>query len=190
MNVNAESLAEVQALLTVRSWVLMDEEQRDKLMAEVIAPRWGMTTSDGVVLKGTVWAELTGATSASIKDRYYRIVAAQRRAENETNDARSEPTTAQRSSIRSAGSAIRKHPTLAAELLNDPEVGHTFEDAVEALQSLRLPHLTNGEKFLDLCDSAKRYWDLKRDQFTEEDHEHIQIGTDLIACIRMEWENR
>lgn len=54
----SESYADIQELAQQVSWMLMDEDQRDEFMEKVVVPRWGKTTSDGVVMKATAWAKM------------------------------------------------------------------------------------------------------------------------------------
>lgn len=124
-----ESLADIQALAHRVAWDLMDEAQRDDLMEKVVVPRWGDITSDGVVLKGTAWAKIIGTTVNVIEGRFYRLS----RSEGESKPLSSGPTTDQKGSIRSARSAMRKHPDLAKQLVADPEIAELVADALRAV---------------------------------------------------------
>lgn len=116
----SETAGQVAAEIPRFSWLLMDEEQRDDLMENVVLPRYMKTTVDGVQLGPTWWAEAVGATMSAIENRVRRLRKAQ---DSEgVESSRSGPTSTQRASVRSARSAIRKHPELARELLADEEV--------------------------------------------------------------------
>jgi hypothetical protein len=121
----AETYEEVREKLQAASWEIMDEEQRDEVMEKVVEPRWGKTTHDGIVLKGTAWAKLLGTTEATIRNRHARL---QARDQGEPASA-SAPAPNQRASIRSARAAIKAHPELAADLLGDPDVAEAIDDA-------------------------------------------------------------
>lgn len=123
-----ETLADIEALAHRVSWELLDESQRDDFIRRVVVPRWGATTADGVVMKGTAWAGLLGTTEGTIKHRVSRLRVADQR---KPAPAR-RPSKSQRSQIRGARSAIRQHPELAAELIDDPEVAEAVQQATPA----------------------------------------------------------
>lgn len=83
-----ETFADVTALIPRYSWEIMDEEQRDELMAKVVLPRYMKTTSDGVQLGPTAWAEMVGATARAIESRVYRLRQQASRNEGELEHAR------------------------------------------------------------------------------------------------------
>jgi hypothetical protein len=113
-----ETYEDVRGLLQTASWEVMEEDQRDDVIAKVVLPRWGKVTKDGVVLKGTAWAKLLGTTEATIRNRVARLQAA----DQGKSASASGPQPNQRASIRSAKASIKKHPELAKGLLNDPDV--------------------------------------------------------------------
>lgn len=78
-----ETLADVAALIPRYSWEIMDEEQRDELMANVVLPRYMQTTADGIELGPTAWAEMVGATAESIRGRVRRLQQSQKEANGE-----------------------------------------------------------------------------------------------------------
>lgn len=73
----SETFADVAALIPRYSWEIMDEEQRDDLMAKVVLPRYMQTTADGVQLGPTAWADMVGATAGAIRMRVDRLKAKQ-----------------------------------------------------------------------------------------------------------------
>lgn len=77
-----ETFADVAALIPRYSWEIMDEAQRDDLMASVVLPRYMKTTADGVQLGPTAWAEMVGASPAAVKNRIHRLQASQRTPES------------------------------------------------------------------------------------------------------------
>jgi hypothetical protein len=64
---------DVAALIPRYSWEIMDEQQKDDLMAKVVLPRYMETTSDGVQLGPKAWAKLLGTTASAITNRVYRL---------------------------------------------------------------------------------------------------------------------
>jgi hypothetical protein len=75
-----ETLADVTALVPRYSWEIMDEEQRDELMAKIVLPRYKKTTADGVKLGPSAWAEMFGVPSAdTIRKRVERLKEGQER---------------------------------------------------------------------------------------------------------------
>lgn len=123
----SETYDDVRNLLTTASWEVMDEDQRDDVIAKVVLPRWGKLTADGVSLKGTAWAKLLGTTMATIETRVRRLRATE---QEESASATNGPQPNQRASIRSAKASIKKHPELARTLLNDPDVRKAATDAL------------------------------------------------------------
>ena len=115
----AETYDDVRGLLQTASWEVMDEDQRDDVIAKIVVPRWGKTTADGVVLKGTAWGKLLGTTMSVIEARVRRLRASD---QGKSASASNGPQPNQRASIRSAKASIKKHPELAKSLLADPEV--------------------------------------------------------------------
>jgi len=133
----SETLDQVKKKLQRCSWDVMDEEQRDRLIKDVIVPRWGATTRDGHVLKATLWAEILGTTERTIRGRYERL---KRRSEPISERPSTEPSQFQKDDIRGARSAIRNHPELAAELLKDPEIAATIRDAIVTQERREMHH--------------------------------------------------
>lgn len=125
----AQTLAEIGEEVSRQSWVLLDEDERDDLMRNVIVPRWGETTADGVVLKATAWARMLGATEPAIKNRYQRLTRSEAESTSDDTGSPSEPTESQEGQIRGAKAAIRRHPELAEELVKDPEVERALRQA-------------------------------------------------------------
>jgi hypothetical protein len=138
-----ESFADIEALAQRVSWELMDEDQRDAFMTKVVVPRWGKTTSDGVVLKATAWARMVGATVDTIDGRYKRL----RRSEAQKDRSHLAPTPNDQAHVRSAKSAIKKHPELAEKLVNDPDV--------RALVAEHLPAAAIAQRVAEDYDAAR-----------------------------------
>jgi hypothetical protein len=78
-----ETFADVTALIPRYSWEIMDEAQRDDLMASVVLPRYMKTTADGVQLGPTAWAEIVGATADAIRGRVQRLQASHKSDDSE-----------------------------------------------------------------------------------------------------------
>lgn len=132
-----ETAAEVEALVTA---TLSD------FFVCVVNPRYMATTKDGIRLGPSWWAEKTGMTEEAVRARIKRL-----RSRSEADSERaSAPSTAQQSSVRSARSAIRKFPELAAELIKDPEVQGIIDRLNEAkkhgVETPRVPEID------DVCD--------------------------------------
>lgn len=123
-----ETLADVAARLQRASWDVMDEEQRDEVMANVVVPRWGMVTADGFTLKATKWADLLGTTEQTIRGRFRRLNS---RSEGDSDRPTSGLTEAQKADRRAARQLLR-NPDTAAELLSDPDVQAAVEDVIAA----------------------------------------------------------
>lgn len=104
----AETAAEIAALIPQYSWAIMDEEQRDDLVARVVLPRYMRTTVDGVSLGPTFWAEAVGASAAAIRNRILRL----QQSRISANDERS------RADFTPAQKSAQRH---AKTVLSDPE---------------------------------------------------------------------
>jgi hypothetical protein len=97
-----ETAADVAALIPRHAWLLMDEEQRDVLMRDVVLPRYMETTTDGVALGPTWWAQAVGATAEAIRARVQRL----RQGQSQTGAERSRALSDSR--VRHARSALRE----------------------------------------------------------------------------------
>ena len=126
MSTIKETYDDVRGLLQTASWEVMDEDQRDDVIAKIVVPRWGEVTADGVKLKATAWGKLLGTKATIIDDRVRRL-----RASDQGQSVRSQgPQPNQRASIRSARASIKKHPELAKSLLSDPVVTQAATQAL------------------------------------------------------------
>ena len=121
-----ETAAQVAALIPRWSWQLMDDDQRDDLLQHVVLPRYMSTTSDGTKLTPTWWSEQVGASPAAIKNRVIRL---RSKGSVDPDAVPLAPSASDKGSIRGAKTALRKHPEMAAQLLNDPDVAAAIEDA-------------------------------------------------------------
>ena len=100
----------------------------DDVIKKVVLPRWGVTTSDGVVLKATEWGKLLGVNGRNvIEPRVRRLRVAE---QGKGASVPQGPTATQQGAIRGAKSAIKKYPELAKNLVADPAVS---EAATKAL---------------------------------------------------------
>lgn len=139
-----ESLADIEALAHRVTWELMDEAQRDEFMTKIVVPRWGKTTSDGVVLKGTAWANLIGTSEPTVRNRYLRLT---RRSETDSGRSPADaPTESQKGNMRGARSAMRAHPELVKELLADAGTRDTIVNAVVADKDSQLALIRAQDK--------------------------------------------
>jgi hypothetical protein len=120
-----ESAAQVAALIPRFSWQVMDEDQRTELIEKVVVPRYNAVTSDGQRLGPSWWATTLGAHRKAIEARVSRF----RRSEQVQAAAGQRPSVSAQQHIRSARSAIRKHPELVEEMVKDPEVRAAIEKA-------------------------------------------------------------
>ena len=125
-----ETAAQVAALIPRWSWQLMDDDQRDDLLQHVVLPRYKSVTSDGVKLGPTWWAEAVGASSGAIQKRVERL---RSKASDDSEKTTLAPSASDKGSIRGAKTALRKHPEMAAQLLDDPDVAAAIEDARHAI---------------------------------------------------------
>ena len=121
-----ETYDDVRGLLQTASWEVMDEDQRDDVIAKIVVPRWGKVTTDNVELKGTAWAKLLGTTVSTIKQRVARIQAADQGKPDDGGRPAAQPA----GQMRSAKASIKKHPELAGALLADPEVAAAATQAL------------------------------------------------------------
>jgi len=121
-----ETAAEVADLIPRFSWTIMDDDQRDDLMVNVVLPRYMAETADGVKLGPVWWANVLGASSGTIQKRVERL---KRKAFAGSDATTTSPTASHTGNVRGAKSAIRKHPELAAKLLDDPEVVEAIRQA-------------------------------------------------------------
>ena len=128
-----ETAAEVAALIPRFAWHLMDDDQRDDLCRDVILPRYMSDTSDGVALGPTWWAEQIGSTPTTIKFRVRRLK--QKASVAATPEAIAKPSEAQKGAVRGAKHSIKKHPELAAKLV-DPEVAAAIVADPEANRAI------------------------------------------------------
>lgn len=124
-----ESLADIQSKLTRFTWEVMDEEQRDEVMNKVVLPRWGKTTRDGHMLKGTLWAEILGTTVRTIEARHHRLEQRLRRSEGSSEATRLAMSESQKQNIRGV-KAVARDPEAAKKLVEDPEVRAALKEAM------------------------------------------------------------
>lgn len=123
-----ETAAEIAALIPKYSWEIMDEEQRDDLMVNVVLPRYGKKTADGVNLGPSFWSEITGARAKAIESRVYRLRQSQKSDSEQPSRALSD------SRVRHARSAL-SDPDSRREVfssLPSEQIEDLIEEATEA----------------------------------------------------------
>lgn len=138
-----ETAAEVAALIPRYSWELMDEEQRDALMAQVVLPRYMKTTSDGIQMGPSWWADRVGATSAAIESRVRRLRSSEK--QKETDSARALSP----SRIRHARAAIEEDPEAVVQALT-PKQRAAVVKAAAAPTPERVASAETGPSFIQL----------------------------------------
>jgi hypothetical protein len=140
-----ETLADVTALIPRYSWEIMDEEQRDELMAKVVLPRYGKTTADGVKLGPTTWAQMFGAGSNVIANRVLRLRESEKRAAETIT--RTEPEW-KRASRRHAKLVLREaDPDELAELFrSDERIATNVAKAAQRSQETRQDEVRREQK--------------------------------------------
>jgi hypothetical protein len=158
MMVLTETAADVVALIPRHAWLLMDEEQRDALMADVVLPRYMETTTDGIQLGPTWWAEAVGATAEAIRKRVDRL----RQSQTEDADERTARLTEQRGQratrqvLREADSHTverivedlppERRAQLAARFLADPDTRSAMVDEPEGIAAVEAIHQATTHK--------------------------------------------
>lgn len=123
MNKLNETAEQVAALIPRFSWQLMDEEQRDDLMVNVVLPRHGEVTADGVTLTYAWWGDALGATKKAVEGRILRLRA---RMGSQGPSSRAEPN-----SRAGRAAATLRDPDKAAAVLEDPEVRAAVRKALD-----------------------------------------------------------
>ncbi|MGH9251971.1 MAG: hypothetical protein ACRD0W_21005, partial [Acidimicrobiales bacterium] len=106
----------------------------DDLFAEIIFPNYGKITSDGMTLGPTWWAQKLEAQGIviSIHAIESRVSRWRQRARSEAESGlATSPTPVHTGNVRGAKSAIRRHPELAGELVNDPDVLQAVRRALD-----------------------------------------------------------
>lgn len=189
-----ETAAEIAALIPRYSWEIMDEEQRDDLMAKVVLPRYMMTTADGIQTGPTFWAEMVGATAHAIRGRVQRL----RQSQNETEDERARALSP--STERHVKSGLRKEPGLiaamATELHDDPEYVAAIASAssqIDAKREQRQVDRRRVEKGLteQEAEFERLRVDFRAGRYGEAERrlEQMEITEEISAFLRG-WANR
>lgn len=109
-----ETEAEVIAVIGQRITAVYDE----------IYPRYNKRTSDGVVLDVDWWLRQYPELE---RQKLLAAMTYRRKGPDQVGA----PTSSDKGSIRSARSAIKKHPELAKELLSDPDTFQVVSEAIE-----------------------------------------------------------
>jgi len=114
MDVLHERLEQVINLIPKYSWSLMDEAQKDELMAGIVLPRYMATTSDGTKLTPSTWAAILGTTASAVRGRVQRLKASQ----TPVDPARAHAVTDnERSAMRTVKSTLARKPGAAEALV-------------------------------------------------------------------------
>lgn len=139
-----ETFSDVVALMPRYSWEIMDEEQRDDLMAKVVLPRYMKTTADGVQLGPKTWATMLGASAGAVRKRIERL----------QNKGTTERTrTLEQSRKRHARSYLRQaSPEQIADVFDsDPKIQRNVAKAFHHSVAPRVePREPRSPSFIDL----------------------------------------
>jgi hypothetical protein len=145
MDVLNERLEQVINLIPKYSWSLMDEAQKDELMAGIVLPRYMATTSDGTKLTPSVWAAILGASPGAIQKRVERLKANQKSPDQATTHA---VTDNERSAMRTVKSTLARKPG-AAEALVESLPLETRVEVAKALAASTMSTPVSGKRQRD-----------------------------------------
>jgi hypothetical protein len=131
-----ERLEQVINLIPQFSWSLMDEEQKDELMAGIVLPRYMAVTSDGTKLTPTVWGSILGASAGSIRLRVQRLKASQKSSGQPSTNSL---TANEQGGLRSAKSTLTRKPEAVQALVESLPLETRIEVAKALAESTKSP---------------------------------------------------
>lgn len=158
-----ETLADVAAMVPRYSWEIMDEQQRDELMAKIVLPRYRKTTADGVKLGPSAWAKMLGASAKAVESRVYRLKQSQKAvAANPARTLSPERTRHVRSGLREADSEdiariLESDPKIALKVAKAAQqVERAAVERTRQTQRQRSPELVHRAEFNEVAGALLR----------------------------------